>query len=374
MPSPGLDALPVTTEQRQMLERYGFDAEAFASLRTQLAAGRFPASRNEVSATLSPPEPTDVLPWPEEGSQQAAEVRKLGHEAIARGEVAVAILNGGMATRFGGVVKGVVEVTQGQSFLALKLRDVCRQPGRVPVFLLNSFATEKDTAAHLKASATHGLDPAQIVALTQSISLRLRPNGELFVDAAGAPSFFAPGHGDLLAAVANSPAFADFVHRGGKYLVISNVDNLAATISPIVVGSHIRAGRAMTVEVAPKALKDSGGAPVRVDGKLQVLEGFRFPADFDQSVLPVFNTNTFVLDCAVVRNDYPLTWFRADKKVGDAPVVQFERLVGELTAFVEASYLEVPRTGPACRFLPVKAPQDLEAIVPWVKSALLGSG
>lgn len=358
-----------------MLSRYGFDAEAFVYLQQELAAGRFAASRNACHATIAPPLPQDLTPWPEHGQGTAnAQVRRLGHEAIARGEVAVAILNGGMATRFGGVVKGVVEVTQGQSFLALKLRDVSRQPGRVPVFLLNSFATEGDTAAHLRAHATLGLDPAQVVHLTQTISLRLRPNGELYFDAQGEPSYCAPGHGDLLAAVANAPAFADFVHGGGKYLVISNVDNLAATISPAVIGSHIRGGRAMTVEVAPKAPQDSGGAPVRVDGKLQVLEGFRFPASFDQSALPVFNTNTFVLDCSVVRNDYPLTWFRADKKVGEAPVVQFERLVGELTAFVAATYLEVPRAGPECRFLPVKAPQDLEAIVPWVKAALLGSG
>ena len=369
MARPNLDALALTDEQQRTLQRYGFDAEAFLHLQGELAAGRFNAERNRIVADLRAPQPGDLTAWPAGDGA----IDKLGHEAIARGEVAVAILNGGMATRFGGVVKGVVKVVGEHTFLSLKLRDVSRQPGRVPVFLLNSFATERDTQVHVSAQGAFGLDPAQIVQLTQSISMRLTPDGQLFRDATGEPSFFAPGHGDLLAAVARSPAFAAFVRGGGKYLVVSNVDNLAATISPAVIGSHIHGQKAMTVEVAPRSPADAGGAPLRVDGKLAVVEGFRFPPDFDASALPVFNTNTFVFDCDVVRGDYPLTWFRADKKVGQTPVVQFERLVGEVTSFVDATYLEIPRHGPDCRFLPVKAPDDLPAIVPWVKSALLGA-
>ena len=65
-----------------------------------------------------------------------------GEAAIAAGEVAALVLNGGMATRFGGVVKGVVPVVAGRpelSFLAVKLAGL-RAAG-VPVVLVNSFAT-----------------------------------------------------------------------------------------------------------------------------------------------------------------------------------------------------------------------------------------
>jgi hypothetical protein len=41
--------------------------------------------------------------------------------------------------------------------------------------------------------------------------------------------------------------------------------------------------------------------------------------------------------------------------------VQPERLVGELSAFLPTTYLEVPRDGPRGRFFPVKTPDDLEA-------------
>ena len=56
-----------------------------------------------------------------------------------------------MATRFGGVVKGVVEAVDGKSFLELKLA----QTGElarlldtsVPMAVMNSFATDRATQA-----------------------------------------------------------------------------------------------------------------------------------------------------------------------------------------------------------------------------------
>ena len=39
-----------------------------------------------------------------------------------------------------------------------------------------------------------------------------------------------------------------------------------------------------------------GGAPARVNGRTVLVEGFRFPAWFDQSRLPVTNVNTVTVD------------------------------------------------------------------------------
>ena len=72
----------------------------------------------------------------------------------------------------------------------------------------------------------------------------------------------------------------------------------------------------------------------------------------------------------VFTKPYNLTWFRADKKVEGQPVVQFERLVGEVTSLVDATYLKVPRTGSASRFLPVKTPENLTEMLPLIKDVL----
>lgn len=368
MSTASLAALPLTLAQRQLLSDFNFDAKSFFELKADLAAGRFGIERNQATETLTAPKGEDFMPWPGAQDAERATLIKQGEEAIARGEVCVAILNGGMATRFGGVVKGVVEVDGGKSFLQLKLEHVRKVGAQVPIFLMNSFATHKTTQAHLQTFLPG--NTKDVHSICQSISMRLNPKGELFVNQAQEPSFYAPGHGDLLRALAQAPEFQTFIKRGGKYIAISNVDNLAATLSPVVIGAHIRGARPVTVEVAPRLEQDTGGAPVRRNGHLEVLEHFRFPASFDTSSLPVFNTNSFVLSHRAVRDNYNLTWFRADKKVEGAPVVQFERLVGEITAFNDCTYLIVPREGPECRFLPVKSPPDLPNILPWVRAHL----
>ena len=103
-----------------------------------------------------------------------------------------------------------------------------------------------------------------------------------------------------------------------------------------------------------------GGAPVRVNGKLQLVEGPRFPPSFDQELVPVFNTNTAVFDLDALDVDYDLSWLYVEKDVEGRAAVQLERLYHEVSALVETTYLEVPRRGPRGRFLPIKTPADLE--------------
>ena len=345
------------TEQA-LLDQYRFDQDSFTALRHKLRDGQFSAEANQIQAVLTPPPREKLISWPNPDS----EAEKVGQQALDDGLVAAAILNGGMATRFGGVVKGVVEVLPSRSFLELKLSTIARASSKAPVFIMNSFATAQDTKAHIASSQEAGLTSQKLHYVTQGISLRLRPDGQLFRTSEGHPSFYAPGHGDVFDALRSSPNFQAFVEAGGRYVHVSNVDNLAATLSPRVIGAHILAGRQVSVEVAPKIAGDKGGAPVEVDGHLEIVEGFRFPKDFDHDSLPVFNTNTLVINTEVFSEAPPLRWYRADKKVEDKAVVQFERLMGEITAFVDSSYLCVHRDGPDGRFLPVKTPADLDEL------------
>jgi UTP--glucose-1-phosphate uridylyltransferase len=361
-----LEALGLSKDERALLDEYGFDAATFERLRDDLAAGKFPPERNTTTHSVAPPAPDDLVAWPEKDSDPAREWAELGEQAIAAGRVGAVILNGGMATRFGGQVKGVVEVLDGRSFLDLKLSRIARA-GTIPTFLMNSFATAEATREHLETNRYFGLDPANVHLLAQRISLRLDRHGDRFRDERGQPGYYAPGHGDVFEVVAESEAFARFRDGGGRIVMVSNVDNLGATLNTKVIGAHIAAGRAVTVEVAPRASGDKGGAPVRHRGRVEVLEGFRFPKDFDISTVPVFNTNTLIVDVDGMRPDYDLTWFRADKAVNGRTVVQFERLMGEVTAFVESTYLSVPRDGPEGRFLPVKTPDDLVTVRPAVR-------
>lgn len=202
----------------------------------------------------------------------------------------------------------------------------------------------------------------------QFVSLRLTPEGQLFTEADGTNSPYAPGHGDLTFALRKSGMLEKFRSAGGRILMMSNVDNLGATLDPALVGLHLQLGAKLTAEVVRKEKGDKGGAPARLDGAVQIIEGFRFPKDFDQDSIDVFNTNTFVLDAEAIDRDFELPFYKVEKQVEGKTAVQFERLVGELTAFLPSKFVVVDREGADGRFLPAKDPDELARRLPMIKS------
>ena len=323
----------------EILGRYGFDQRQFEELRARVAAGELSRESNFVRGELESLPDDELARLPDEAEPDF-------------GGVAVAVLNGGMATRFGGAVKGLVEAVDGVSFLDWKLLDADR--AGLLVVLMNSFATDEETREHLG-----GRD--DVVVFSQSVSLRLEPDGGVFPG----PSPYSPGHGDFAVFAPVEQLRAAGIHT----LLLSNVDNLGARVDPRVLAAHHAAGNPVTVEVVP-AGGDPGGAPVRVNGRPQVVEGFRFPPGFDSHALSIFSTNSLVIEVDALEERHPLTWFYVEKEVDGRKAVQLERLVNELSAFVPTTYLLVPRDGPRSRFVPVKTPEDLERARPLLRELL----
>lgn len=370
-----LGDLSLGAETVSLLERFGFDRKTFDLLRARLARGEASDASNRIRGRVEPPSPGDVRQLPALGSGERSALGERGKQAMREGKIAAIVLAGGMATRFGGVVKAAVEVARGKTFLDLKLADIrasaARAGGRVPTHLMTSFATDADVSRMARAATS---EVAPVETFAQFISLRLERDGTLFRDSKRQVSPYAPGHGDLSFALRRSGTLAKLRSAGVTHIYMSNVDNLAATLDPAIIGAHLESGKAITVEVADKAKGDKGGAPARVDGVLQIVEGFRFPSEFDQDTIPVFNTNSFVIDLAAIDRDFDLSWFAVTKEVEGKKVVQFERLVGELTAFLPCQALGVSREGPDGRFMPVKDPPELEARRPAIESLLAQRG
>jgi hypothetical protein len=74
----------------------------------------------------------------------------------------------------------------------------------------------------------------------------------------------------------------------------------------------------------------------------------------------VFNTNVFHFDARAL-DAHSLEWrfYTVKKQVSGQKVMQFERIVNEVTGELETEYLHVPRSGPQSRFLPVKDQTEL---------------
>jgi UTP--glucose-1-phosphate uridylyltransferase len=323
----------------------------------EIAAGRLDADTNRLHKPPEPATPGDVERAEDLDEPARRERIERGREAFERGQVALCVLNGGMATRFGGVVKGIVTAFVGKSFLEIKCAQARRAAAHTTL-VMNSFATHRATLAFIRE---RGLE-ASTRCFMQSLSVRLTPQGEIFRDADGCPSLYAPGHGDFPFALRESGLLAELESAGVRYVLLSNVDNLGADPDPLVIGHHVCSGRALTCEVAEARPGDVGGTPAFVDGRLEIVEGFRFPRDFDFEALHFLNTNTFTLTLEALHGDFALDWYYVEKRVDGRPAVQMERVVNELARTLDSGFLATPRDGPDGRFFPVKSRDELAAM------------
>ena len=293
-----------------------------------------------------------------------------GVEALQAGTVAMVVLAGGMATRFGGGVKAVAEAIDGRSFLEVKLDETARLGAalgaEIPVALMTSFATDEAVRAHV---AEKGLgDPLWFC---QTAAPRLRPDGSVFVEDDGKASLYGPGHGDVLstirvvgharrAAAPRRPHDRRLERRQPRRAPRSGRRRACTSL----------AGTPLTVEVVAKG-DDTGGAPARVDGQPQLLEAMRFPPDVRPGAHPG------------LQHEHLADRGRRARRAGRADLARRREdgrrcsrwcsSSGSTTSsrpHVPTTFLVVPRHGPRGRFLPVKEPADLVEVQPRLRELL----
>jgi UTP--glucose-1-phosphate uridylyltransferase len=292
-------------------------------------------------------------------------------------------LNGGLGTSMGMTkAKSLIEAKDGLTFLDIIVGQVLglreRFGARLPLVLMNSFATREDSLAalerHPEIASDVPLDflqnkvPKISVDDLQPASWPPDPSLEW------AP----PGHGDLYTALVTSGMLEELRERGYRYAFVSNSDNLGAVLEPRILTWIAREEIPFVMEVARRTEADrKGGHLARRPGDgLLLRETAQTPEEDLEKLQDVgrhryVNTNNLWVDLEALRATLdardgvlglPIIVNRktVDPSDSSSPaVVQLETAMGAAVGvFDGAQALHVPRR----RFAPVKTTNDLLAL------------
>ena len=368
MPTMDADGLQVAEQKMRAAGHSDEAIRAFASAYERLAAGEsgmLPTA--ELEPATGVPTLDELVPADESGVLDALVVIKL---------------NGGLATTMGlRSPKSLVQARDGRSFLDIIIGQILqlrRKHGvRLPLVLMDSEATRDETLAALDRQpeiATDGV-PADFM---QSMVPKLEAETLDPIDWEKQPSleWNPPGHGDIYGALRGSGMLAKLLDQGFRYAMISNSDNLGATVDPRIAAFIVAEEIPFLMEVVEGTEADRKGGHIaqrRADSQLVLRETAQTPDEDQESFRDYrrwryYNTNNLWVDLRVLSDaldesdgvlELPLIINRktVDPRDKSSPaVLQLESAMGAaIGSFSGARLLCVPRG----RFVPVKTTDDL---------------
>jgi UTP--glucose-1-phosphate uridylyltransferase len=297
-------------------------------------------------------------------------------------EVVVIKLNGGLGTGMGMTkAKSLLEVKDGLTFLDVIVKQVLAlresSGARIPLVLMNSFATREDSLAALRAH--EGIEADVPLDFVQNRVPKILDDETLApVRWPGNPEqeWAPPGHGDLYPALVASGMLEALLEAGYRFAFVSNSDNLGATLDPRILTWIAREEVSFLMEVAVRGEQDRKGGHLarrRGSGGLVLRESAQ-TAEEDVAAFQdidrhrFFNTNTLWIDLRALKftldqhdDVLPLPMIVNRKTVdptdkSSPAVMQLESAMGAaIDVFEGASALRVPKS----RFAPVKTTDDL---------------
>lgn len=354
------------------MQRAGLPAlmiQTFCHYYEQLVAGE--------SGFISNAEAQPVADLPRFDTLTAAHAAQ-GQEALD--QVIYLKLNGGLGTSMGMQgPKSLVTVKEHQSFLDIIVNQILHlrneYQARLPLVLMNSFNTERETLHALEAKRTfHQELPLSFLQHKEPKIWREDLWPAQWPDDPS-KEWCPPGHGDLYAALVTSGLLQRLLDEGYTYAFVSNSDNLGATLDLHILGYLVENEVPFLMEVAERTPADSKGGHLaqRPDGQLILREVAQCPEEDLASFQDIeryrfFNTNNLwvhlptlqrllderegILGLPLIRNEKSV-----DPTQPDSPkVFQLETAMGSaIASFGGAQALVVPRS----RFVPVKKNNDL---------------
>jgi UTP--glucose-1-phosphate uridylyltransferase len=274
-------------------------------------------------------------------------------------------LNGGLGTSMGCTgPKSLIKVKGEKTFMDLIVEQVRQLNAQwnkdIPLLLMNSFYTDKETAAFL--------DSCEVPVISFKQNMFPRIDAESFLplnpDEYG---WYPPGHGDFYTCMEQQGILRRLIEQGKDILFMSNADNLGAVADSKILHHMIEKKIPFLIEVTPKTPADvKGGTLYEQEGRLKLLEIAQVPDEYidefcSKKKFSVFNTNNIWINLVTLEEKMQegplnLNVIVNRKTIQGKPVVQLETAIGSaLDCFAGAVGLCVLRD----RFMPVKKTEDL---------------
>jgi len=314
--------------------------------------------------------------------------RDLAHPEAAQyknllNQLVVIKLNGGLGTSMGCTgPKSAIQVRNELTFLDLNVQQIEQMNKTygvdVPLVLMNSFNTDADTHKILRK---YNQIKVSIDTFNQSRYPRINRDTLMPIARStqeGGDAWYPPGHGDVYYSLYNSGLLDKFIAEGKKYIFISNIDNMGATVDLNILNCLLNPAAGQNespeflMEVTDKTRADvKGGTLIEYEGKLRLLEYAQVPPDnVDEfksvSKFKIFNTNNLWISLQAIKRIVDEQTLHMEIIVNPKTldngmnIIQLETAVGAaIKSFDNAVGINVPRS----RFLPVKTTSDLLVVM-----------
>jgi UDP-N-acetylglucosamine pyrophosphorylase len=330
--------------------------------------------------------------------------------------MALGILAGGMATRFGMGVKAIAAVGElsgsVRTFLEVKsahTRWAEQRFGHIVQALMTSFVTDKAIAEDERMRGHYGLDPDRVWHSEQPLVPEccwrvpdtLGLPGQPVLDGEGRMIHHPAGSFEAIPQLIRDGTLARLLRRSVTYLGISNLDNFGITMEPALVGMLHCSGRAALVEGVRRRPQDIGAwVGVGESGEARFVEkgtpggALRLEyADFANISSWIIHLPRFMHELGLGKEDLlnlspdylgrrvtalfsAVPWHNVIKAVPDAasgigtaprPVLQRERFLSDLALVASTLFVQTDRR---TRYFPLKERADVAALNPRTRSLI----
>lgn len=332
----------------ELLAANGFDRAQHEQIRAELRSGRIGLAQNRLPSRtrIEDARPGDVT---DATAGLPEDLRQAGLESLARGEVAVVSLAGGVGSRWtkgAGVVKALNPFARldgaHRNFVEVHLaksRRISRLAGEaLPHIFTTSHLTHAPIRDFLAAEDRYGYDGPLHLSPGRAIGLRLIPmardlrfaweetpqqlldeqaqkvqeslhaaligwaqsagEGSDYTDNLPSQCIHPVGHWYELPNLLRNGVLADLLNERPhlRTLFMHNIDTVGADVDPALLGLHLSSGGALTGEVIHRLLDDRGGGLARIDGRLRLVEGLALPHERIEFGLSFYNSSSFWID------------------------------------------------------------------------------